>query len=53
MPRVRSGGSRNVVSDRFVQRANRRIAESETTPAPSSTTATGFPRYGSEVKTST
>src|SRR5690625_4008785 len=42
----------NVVSDRFVQRANAAICTS-LRPSPSRTTATGFPRYGSAVNTST
>src|SRR6266581_1202851 len=41
-----------VVSDRFVQCANRCMAAS-VRPSPSSTTATGLPRYGVVVKTST
>ncbi len=41
-----------MVSDRFIQRAKRCIS-SVGTPSPSSTTATGLPRYGVSVKTST
>src|SRR5262249_6555019 len=39
-------------SDRFVQLANRCISSS-VRPSPSSTTATGLPRYGAVVNTST
>src|SRR5437764_11343470 len=46
------GGSRNVVSDRLVQQANVLISAVERS-SPSSTTATGLPRYGVVVNTST
>jgi hypothetical protein len=45
-----SGGSTNVVSDRFVQAA-KRCRRSSLMPSPSSTTATGLPAYGTAVKT--
>ena len=47
-----AGGSTNVVSDRFIQCANRCICWGAR-PSASRTTATGFPRYGVEVNTST
>ncbi|CPU67908.1 Uncharacterised protein [Mycobacteroides abscessus] len=46
------GGRRNVVSERLVQRAKAAICSS-VRPTASSTTATGFPRVGVRVKTST
>src|SRR4029453_4283345 len=46
------GGSTNVVSDRFVQFANRCISVS-VRRWPSSTTASALPAYGVAVKTST
>src|SRR5262249_39727294 len=47
-----SGGSTNVVSDKLVQCA-KLCMSSPVSPAASSTTATGLPRNGSELKTST